>query len=64
MWNPNNPDLENFIDNRDENWIISMIEDNYVYLNTESGNKINTDIETFNSLLKPEYMIEPNIYNR
>ena len=64
MWNPNNPDLENFIDNRDENWIISMIEDNYVYLNTENGNEISIDIENINYLLKPEYMIEPNIYNR
>jgi hypothetical protein len=64
MWNPNNPDLENFIDNRDENWTISMIEDNYVYLNTENGNEINIDIENINYLLKPEYMIEPNIYNR
>jgi hypothetical protein len=64
MWNPNNPDLEDFINNRNESWIISMIEDNYIYLNTESGNEINTDIETFNSLLKPEYMIESNIYNK
>ena len=58
MWDPTNSDLKDFIGSRDEKWTIDMIKGNHLLLSTEMGDKINTDIETFNSLLKPEYIIE------
>ena len=58
MWDLNNPELDDYIDNPNEDWLINVgwVKED-IYLTTDTGGELSTDIKDINSLLKPEYRI-------
>jgi hypothetical protein len=61
MWNLDNPDLDLYIDDPDEDWVINRFNrSGDVELRTETGGHIITSIESIEDLLKPKYKIVLN----
>jgi hypothetical protein len=61
MWDRTNPDLEDYIDDPNEDWLINsgwVVYD--VYLTSDSGGELSTDIKDINNILKPKYKIVLN----
>ena len=61
MWNLDNPDLDLYIDDPDEDWVINRFNrSGDVELRTETGGHIITSVESIEDLLKPKYKIVLN----
>jgi hypothetical protein len=57
MWDLNNIDLYDFIDDPNENWIIDKIDDRDIQIVTETGGETWCRVDDINGILKPEYKI-------
>jgi hypothetical protein len=57
MWDLNNIDLYDFIDDPNENWIIDKINDRDIQIVTETGGETWCRVDDINGILKPEYKI-------
>ena len=58
MWDLDNPDLDSYIDDPDEDWVIERFNRfGDVELRTETGGHVITSIESINGVLKPKYKI-------